>query len=242
MYVTAIVLAAGRGLRLKSRIPKPLVKINYKSIIFYCLNTLSKHPEIKDIIVVVNSKNQKDILSKIIQYKIGKIKAVVGGGKRRQDSVINGLKVMDRNTDLVLIHDGVRPFIDKKGVSAVIREAKRSGAAILGVPVKATIKSVKCPMPAGRQEVSSVKDKFIVKKTLNRDSLWEIQTPQVFKKELILKAYKKIGNIDVTDDAVLAEKLGAKVSVVLGSYNNIKITTPEDLVIARTIAKKWNIA
>jgi len=230
MHVTAIVLAAGEGLRLKSKISKPLIKIDSQPIIIYSLNTLGKHPCIKDIIVVANPRNLQDIRKTIKRFRIDKIKDVVLGGKVRRASVAKGLEAMDSHTDLVLIHDGVRPFIDKEMVSSVIKTAKSYGAAIVGVPVKATVKEVVgCRL--------SVVSKFVVKKTLRRDNLWEIQTPQVFRKDLILKAYDKFGDIDVTDDAMLVEKLGAKVSVVRGAYNNIKITTPEDLVIAQAIAK-----
>jgi 2-C-methyl-D-erythritol 4-phosphate cytidylyltransferase len=115
-------------------------------------------------------------------------------------------------------------------VSSVLKEAKKSGAAIVGVPVKATIKKVK-------SQKSEVKSRPVVEKTLNRDSLWEVQTPQVFKKELIMEAYNKFGNSEVTDDASLLEKIGVRVKIVRGSYFNIKITTPEDLVLAEAIAK-----
>ena len=244
MYVTAIVLAAGKGLRFSrpnsftvrggipthkskmvesgiSGVPKPLVEINSKPIIIYCLKIISKHPSIKDIVVVVNAQIRNRIIKAIKRYRISKIIRVVAGGRRRQDSVYQGLGAIDERTDLVLIHDGVRPFITKGIITSVIKKAKDTGAAIVGVPVKATVK-----------EVSS---KFVVKRTLERDNLWEIQTPQVFGKDLILRAYEKSGNADVTDDAMLVEKLGAKVSAVLGSYDNIKITTPEDLRLAEAI-------
>jgi len=240
MYVTAIVLAAGKGLRLiqplraraglKSKISKSLIKVDSKPLIIYSLNTLSKHPYIKDIIVVANRRNLQDIRNKIKQYRIDKIKDVVLGGQVRQASVVNGLRAIDNRTDLVLIHDGVRPFIDRDIVSSVIKTAKSYGAAITGVPVKATIKEV-----LGSR--FSVLGGFVVKKTLNRNNLWEIQTPQVFRKGLILKAYRKFGNMDVTDDASLVEKLGGQVRVVMGSYFNVKITTPEDLVLAEAISK-----
>jgi len=230
MYVTAVVLAAGKGLRLKSKISKPLIKIDSKPLITYSLNTLGKHPYIKDIIVVANPRNLQDIRKTIKRFRIDKIKDVVLGGEVRRASVANGLRAIDSHTDLVLIHDGVRPFIDKEMVSSVIKTAKSCGAAIVGVPVKATVKSVKV------SKSQSLKGN-IVDRTLDRSKLWEIQTPQVFRKDLILKAYDKFGDIGVTDDAMLVEKLGAKVSVVKGSYNNIKITTPEDLIIAQAIAK-----
>ena len=235
MHVAAVVLAAGKGLRFSSarfKVPKPLVAIRGRPLIIYSLETLSRHPGIKDIILVVNPKNSGGIAEKARKYRIGKIKKLVFGGHRRQDSVANGLKHVNPKAGLVLIHDGVRPFINKEIVSSVIKEARKSGAAITGVPVKGTIKEV---ARSGSHQVTS---NFIVKKTLNRDALWEAQTPQVFRKDLILKAYKRFGREEVTDDASLVEKLGAKVSVVLGSYNNIKITTPEDLVIAKAIAKK----
>ena len=230
MFVTAVVVAAGKGLRLKSKTSKPLIKIGSQPLIIYSLNTLSNHPSIKNIIVVANRSNLWAIRSKIKEYRIGKIKDVVLGGEARKNSVANGLKAMDNRTDLVLIHDGVRPFIDKGMISSAIKAAKRYKAAVVGVPVKATIKEI-------HSSKFKVHSSLIVKKTLNRENVWEIQTPQVFKKDLILKAYKKFGNADVTDDCQLVEKLGAKVSVVWGNYKNIKITTPEDLVIAKALAR-----
>jgi len=227
MYVTAVVLAAGKGLRLKSKISKPLIKIDSKPLVIYCLSILSKHPYIKDIVVVANRQNLEDIRNKIKRYRIDKIKDVVLGGKLRQISVFNGLRATDNQTDLVLIHDAARPFIDKEMVSSVIKAAARYGAAIAGVPVKATIKKVRSQEGGVRR----------VEKTIDRNNLWEIQTPQVFKKDLILKAYKKFANTDVSDDAMLVEKLRKKVSVVSGTYKNIKITTPEDLIVAQAIAK-----
>ncbi len=235
-YTSAIVLAAGEGVRFSRsnsfRVrgeTKPLAGINSKPVIIHCLNTLSRHPGIRDIILVVNSKNLKGIIRKTRQYRIAKIKDVVLGGRLRQDSVINGLKALNPRTDLVLIHDGVRPFVDKDIISSAIRAAKNYGAAIVGVPVKATIKRV-------HGSGFTVHGNFIVKETLDRKDLWEIQTPQVFKKGLLLEAYKRFGNKEVTDDAALVEKLGAQVRVVKGTYLNIKITTPEDLVLAEAIS------
>lgn len=240
MEVCAIILAAGRGWRFKSKIPKPFVKINSKPIIIYSLLAFNRHPLIKDIIVVVGTKNKKDTINKIRQYHIDKIKRVVKGGRRRQDSVYQGLKAVDPCTNLVIIHDGVRPFIDKNTISLAIKEAKKCGAAIVAVPVKATIKKV-------TSHKLGVIRKFFVRETIDRANLYEAQTPQVFKKDLLLEAYEKFGDTPVTDDAMLVEKLGAKVGIVLGSYNNIKITTFEDLLIAKALLKaknrqiRWNI-
>ncbi|MCM8796588.1 MAG: 2-C-methyl-D-erythritol 4-phosphate cytidylyltransferase [Candidatus Omnitrophica bacterium] len=222
-YVSAIVVAAGKGKRFKHHLPKPLVKINGRPVIVYALEALSRHPAIKDIIVVTNSDNKKDIKSVIEEFRIQKIAAVVNGGRRRQDSVSSGLRYLHEKTDIVLIHDGVRPFIDRDIISRTIKKAKSCGAAIVGVPVKATIKKVK---------------ELTVQETIDRQWLWEIQTPQVFKKELILRAYAQFADTDVTDDAMLVEKLGVAVKVCPSLSQNIKITTLDDLIIAEAIARR----
>lgn len=227
MHVTAIVLAAGHGLRLKSKIAKPLILINRKPIITYCLGVFCSHPDIKDIIVVANPNNAKGIIKNIKEYRIKKIKDVVLGGKLRSDSVKSGLRILDKKTDLVLIHDAARPFIDKDTVSKLIKKARKNGAVILGVPAKATIKKIT--------------GKLVVEKTIERGSLWEAQTPQVFRKEIILRAHERFADIAVTDDANLVEMLGKKVGLVKGSYLNIKITTPEDLVLAEAISKNLKL-
>ena len=232
MYVSAIVLAAGRGERFKSSIPKSLAVIKSKPALIYSLKTFQRLPCIKEIIVVVNALNKSGVAGKIRKFGIDKVSRLVLGGRRRQDSVANALKAVSVRADLILIHDAVRPFIAKDRVCAAIRAARLGGAAIVGVPVKPTIKSVKVSRCQGVK----------VEKTLERNKLWEIQTPQVFKRDLIIKAYKKFGKIDVTDDAMLVEKLGAQVKVILGSYENIKITTPEDLILAQAIARKWKTA
>ena len=220
--LSAIILAAGQGRRLKAVGPKPLVGIGKLPAIIYSLRSLSRHSGIDEIILVLSAGNQKAIIKALKSYAFKKIKAFVLGGKRRQDSVYNGLRAVSAHSDWVLIHDSARPFIDRESITKVIEEAKKTGAAILGVPVKATIKSIKSG--------------GLVDRTLDRSNLWEIQTPQVFKKELIFKAYKKYSKMNVTDDASLVEKLKRKVKIVLGSYENIKITTQEDLLFAQAIA------
>ncbi|MCX5709782.1 MAG: 2-C-methyl-D-erythritol 4-phosphate cytidylyltransferase [Candidatus Omnitrophica bacterium] len=225
MFNTAILLAAGRGERFKSRTAKPLIKLSNRPAIAYSLKALNGHPKIKEIIVVVNRLNCSGILRQIRKYKFSKVNKVVIGGKRRQDSLGSALKVLDKRAQIVLIHDAARPFLNRKVITDCLNEARRSGAAVAGVPVKATIK-----------QAIGLK----VKKTLDRSDLWEIQTPQVFRKDLILKAYNKFVRTDVTDDASLVEKMGRTVKIVSGSYFNIKITTPEDLVLAEAIAAKIN--
>jgi 2-C-methyl-D-erythritol 4-phosphate cytidylyltransferase len=156
---------------------------------------------------------------------------VVLGGKERKDSVAQGLRAIDPKANFVLIHDAARPFITSGLVTLVIKEAQKSKAAILGVPVRATIK--RCKVRGKR---------CVVKETIDRKNIWEVQTPQVFAKSLILKAYKDFGGLSATDDAGLVEKSGKKVKMVLGAYHNIKITSPEDLIIATGIARLWKPA
>jgi len=224
MYVSAIVVAAGKGKRFNSRASKAVFNLNSKPLVFYALNILNRSPQINEIIVVANKRNINRISSDVCKYKFRKVNSIILGGKERQDSVSNGLKEISEKADLVLIHDAARPFINNVLVSQVINAAKKNKAAILGVKIKATIK----------ESDSSLK----VKRTLDRNRLWEIQTPQVFNRDIILKAYKKFSNHKVTDDSMLVERLGVGVKIVPGSYSNIKITTPEDIALAKMIIKK----
>lgn len=228
MFITAILLAAGSGKRLGSKISKPLAKLSHRPGISYSLKTLNGHPKINEIIVVTNKQNNRGILIEVGKNRFYKVKKIVPGGRRRQDSLGCALRALDRRTQIVLIHDAARPFVTKEIITDCLNEAVRSGAAISGVPVKATIK-----------KSIGVKGKGLrVKGTVDRKNLWEIQTPQVFKRDLIMKAYNKFGSSEVTDDAALVEKSGKAVKIVPGSYFNIKITTPEDLVLAEAIAAR----
>jgi len=226
--LSAIILAAGIGKRLNAAVPKPLVKIGNGPAIVHSLNSLNKHPDIDEIIVVLSLANRDEIIKAVKRCTFKKIKSFVLGGKRRQDSVYQGLKAVSKRSDWVLIHDSARPFIGGKSISRVILAAKKHGAALLAVKPKATIKF-------SRQG-------SIVTETLNRDKLWEAQTPQVFKKTLLLEAYKKYSRFDVTDDASLVEKLGKRVKIVEGDYSNIKITTAEDLLVVGLMIKRKNHA
>ncbi|MFY9402786.1 MAG: 2-C-methyl-D-erythritol 4-phosphate cytidylyltransferase [Candidatus Omnitrophota bacterium] len=219
--VTAILLAAGKSLRFIKGRNKVLFKICGKPVIYYSLLALSRHPKIDEIIVVSSLETLSKIKRLIKGYRINKVSKVILGGKERKDSVSSGLKELSLKTSLVVIHDAARPFINSKIITDSILAAKKRGAAVVGVPLKYTVKEV---------------SKGFVVRTLKREDIWEIQTPQVFKKEIILKAYKnKLGY--ATDDAVLVEKMGIKPVVVLGSYSNLKITTFEDIFFAEAILK-----
>ncbi len=222
--LSAIIVAAGRGQRLKSPLSKPLIKIGKFPVIVYSLGVLNRHPQVKEIVVVASRKNQPGIRRLVKMYSFDKVKAVVLGGALRQDSVYQGLQALGPKSDWVLIHDAARPFIEAGMVTRVVSAARKTGSAVAAVKPKATIKV------SGRND--------LVERTLKRDKLWEIQTPQVFKKNLILQAYRKYAASKVTDEAALIEKTGRPVKLVAGSYANIKITTQEDLLFAELIAKR----
>jgi 2-C-methyl-D-erythritol 4-phosphate cytidylyltransferase len=219
--VSAVVPAAGLGLRLKYSIAKPLALVNNIPIIVHTLKRLCSHPLISEIIVVFNAKDISELKRLLKKNRIKKIKDVVEGGSTRTQSVKNGLKILGE-TDYVLIHDGVRPFIKHEIITQAIKAAKRYGAAVTGLPLKSTIKRIN---PKNLE----------VEYTLRRNEIMEVQTPQVFKKDLIIRAYTKADDKDAPDDAFLVECLKRPVKVIEGSCLNIKITTPEDLLLAQAI-------
>ncbi|MFA5100013.1 MAG: 2-C-methyl-D-erythritol 4-phosphate cytidylyltransferase [Candidatus Omnitrophota bacterium] len=231
MYTCAIVVAAGKGARLRSAVSKPLVRLGQKPVLLYSLQTLSECPRIKAVVVVANRSNRQAIKRMISAYGLSKVIGIVEGGERRQDSVISGLKALPKQCDYVFIHDAARPLIDTASLERLIKGVQKTGAAIPGVPVKSTIKEVQRSGGSGASRVI---------RTLDRGRLWEIQTPQAFKKSIIMKAYDSFGMIEVTDDSALVEKLGVPVSLIMGSYENMKITTPEDLCMAAALLKERN--
>ena len=223
MKVAAIVAAAGKGERLKSKVRKPFVALGKEPILLHALRVLDNSNLIGEIIVVAHQADLPKARLLIKKAKLKKFKEIVAGGKRRMDSVKNGLAAISEDADYVIIHDGCRPFIDNKMISSVLDAAGVFGAAIAGVPVKPTIKEVE-------------KGNFVAA-TLKREALVDVQTPQAFRKDILLRAYDRafVEGAIATDDAALVERLGIKVKVVDGSYRNIKITTPEDLRYAKML-------
>ena len=227
LYCTAIVAAAGRGRRMRCRIPKPFLKISGVPVIFHTLALLSKIPEIKDIILVLNPRDVQSFRARFIrEVSSFKIAAIVAGGKERPDSIENALKALPEKCNVVCIHDAVRPNADAELIRKAINLAYRRGSAILAARIKDTIKKV---TPLG--EIAS---------TINRKGLYLAQTPQVFRKDIILRAYNNRNKTNrlPTDDAELVEALGEKVFVIESNYDNIKITTPEDIVILNRMIKR----
>lgn len=221
--VCAIIVAAGKGKRMGASINKQFLKLKDKPILYYTIKAFESSEYVDSIIIVTAKEEVNYCINEIIgRYKFKKILAVVEGGAERQNSVYNGL-IAAKGFDIVLIHDGARPFVHKDIITRGINHALKHGASACGVTPKDTIK---------------VKDEegFSVN-TLDRNLLFAIQTPQCFVYDLILNCHERIhkDKIKVTDDTSIVEHYGHKVFLYEGSYNNIKITTPEDLVIGEKI-------
>ena len=226
MKVAAIIPAAGIGARMKHDTPKPYLMLAGKPILAHTLAMFETSPDVHEVSVVVHPADLDSCQEQVIApFAFKKVLRLVPGGKERQDSVYNALKVLQKEEDLeiVLVHDGVRPFITHDHIHRVIQAARKYGGAALGWPVQDTLKKVS---PRGE-----------VLKTLDRRDLWQIQTPQAFQTQLLwrafLEAYSR--NFYGTDEASLVEALYQTVMIVQGSPFNLKITTPEDLQMAEAI-------
>lgn len=218
----AIILGAGKGSRMKLGYNKQFLELRDEPIIIRNIKTFEKHCEI-DGIYIVSSKEEIDKFKELIKkYNFKKVRGIIEGGKERADSVLNGLKGIEQ-CDIVLIHDGARPFVSEDIISKGIKYAEKYGAAAPGVKVKDTIKEIN-------------KDGFSIG-TIDREKLISIQTPQCFKYKYILKAHEfaKENDIVLTDDTSAVETLGIQSYIYSGDYNNIKITTIEDIAIAEKI-------
>ena len=222
--ISAIILAGGKGKRMRSAISKQFIDIKGKPIIYYTLKKFSENKKIDNIIVVLPEDEVKYFKENILKKYELRINKIVIGGKERQDSVYNALKSLKNSSnDIVLIHDGARPFISERIINEGIKFAEIYGAAAPGVMPKDTIK------------VKNEKN-FSVD-TPNRANLVSIQTPQVFKFDEILECHEKIryNGEKVTDDTMVVEKYGYSVYLYDGEYTNIKVTTPEDLILAERL-------
>ena len=222
MRTLAIILAGGAGKRMGASTNKQFLILDNKPIIVHTLQIFEECRTVDGVYLVVNQKDLPIIQEEILEtYRFNKVMKLVMGGRLRQDSVRNGLEAIETPCDIVIIHDGARPFISPSFIEKSIFLMEMFDAIIPALPVKDTIKVVS-------------KEGFVLK-TLERDSLWQIQTPQTFKYEVIVKAYREgmAKKLCGYDDATFLEFLGKKVKVIEGSPYNIKITTPEDLTIAK---------
>lgn len=220
MKTVAIVLAGGQGKRMKADCPKQYLLLGGKPVLYYSLKAFEES-EVDEIILVVGAGEQEYCEENIVKrYQFKKVTQIVTGGKERYNSVYNGLQAI-KEADYVLIHDGARPFLTQEMIKDLIETVKETKACVAGMPVKDTIKLVN--------------EKKEVEESLDRSKVWQIQTPQVFDYQLVKEAYDKLFEqpvANITDDAMVVEQmLGYTITLVETSYKNIKITTPEDLLI-----------
>ena len=223
MKTSAIIVAGGKGSRMGYEKNKVLMPVLGQEVIVYTLKAFSENKYIDDICLVVGADDLTVCENLVKTHGLFKVKKIVTGGRTRQESVYNGL--LNTDADIVCIHDGARALISDDLISKTIEDAVSFSASAPGVKCKDTLKSVD--------------DNGFIKETVDREKTVLIQTPQVFKREDILKCHKKAieDNISVTDDCALAEYYGISIKVTEGDYENIKLTTPEDVLTAERILK-----
>ncbi len=225
MSVCAIGPAGGSGTRMGGTVPKQFQSLNGKPILYHTIKTLQNCETISEIILVVPEKEYETANTDWLG-KLEIVKKVVIGGEQRQDSVYNGFCEVSQDSEIVLVHDGVRPFLSQKMIADSIDAAREYGAAITAIPVHDTIKRV---------DTSG-----LVSQTIDREGLWRVQTPQAFRYSLLLDAFNKAKteNFYGTDEGALIEHLGEPVKIVEGLEQNIKITRPEDLELSKAFISK----
>lgn len=226
MAAVALIVAGGQGTRIEGKLPKQFLNLGDKPILAHSVQKFEACEAIDRIILVVPEDYLGYCSQNIVdRHRFTNVDKIVCGGKERQDSVYAGLKACPNSTSIVAIHDGVRPFISPQKISESIRLCEQKKAVILAVPAKDTVKRVEGNSVVG---------------TLDRKKLWLVQTPQVFEYSFILDAYEKAieDGFVGTDDAMLVERLGHEVAVLQGEYQNMKITTAEDLAVAEKLIGK----
>ena len=224
MKVGAIIPAAGRGKRIGASVPKQFLEIQGKPLLHHTL-TVFASCKLIDYVVLVMPRADVDEMGEDWLNKYEIVREVVVGGEQRQDSVYNGFNSLEEGTDIVVVHDGVRPFTTPQMIIATVEAAQQHGAAITAIPVSDTVKQAA--------------DGF-VKQTVPRDGLWRVQTPQAFQRGLLQQAFKKAKKDSYygTDEGSLVEYLGERVKIVPGSELNIKITRKEDLVLGESLLSR----
>lgn len=222
--VGAVIVAAGRGTRMGTKESKQYLLLDGKPILVHTLEIFEQEPLVSELVLVTGEQDVERCRQWVNTYGLHKVTRVISGGAERQDSVYKGLLAL--NTDWVLVHDGVRPFVGREHIRACCEAAWESGAAIVAVPVKDTVKVAD--------------EQGFVSATPDRRSLWAIQTPQAFRRSELILAHERAAEqgFTGTDDSVLIERMGIRVKIVEGDYRNIKITTPDDLDYAAYIRSR----
>jgi 2-C-methyl-D-erythritol 4-phosphate cytidylyltransferase len=218
--VGIIIAAAGISARMGR--DKLFLPLGGKPLLAWSVDACQSYADISQIVIVLHKSNIDKGQLLALTRNWSKVKQICPGGERRQDSVYAGLKCLS-DCRWVLIHDGARPFLTSAIITDGLKAATETGAAVAAVPIKDTIKFCR-------------EDNIVISTPL-RTNVWSVQTPQVFRFDIIYTAFKEI-SAEVTDEASLVEKLGSEVKLYMGSYQNIKITTPEDLSLARLIARE----
>lgn len=219
--ICAIIVAAGSSERMNG-IDKIFAPLAGKPVLAWTVDAFQDSPSVDSIVIVVSKQNMERTRQLSVERNWSKVADVCAGGEKRQDSVAEGLKCLP-DCEWVIVHDGARPLVTVDLIERGLEAARETGSAVAAVPVTDTIKMAL--------------ENMIVQGTPPRKSLWAVQTPQVFRFDIIKAAYRQ-AKYDVTDDATLVEKAGYKVKLYMGSYDNIKITTPEDLAIAEILVHK----
>ena len=230
MKTVVIIPAAGMGKRMGASRNKQYLPLNGLPLLVHTLKPFEESHLVDSIILIVPIGDEDYCKKEVVDmFGFKKVTDILHGGKERQDSVRTGLNVLDSGVDFVIIHDGVRPFITHQIIADSIHGAETSGACVVAVPAKDTIKEAS--------------EDDLVLRTLERKDLWLVQTPQTFRYEIIKEAHEKalVDGFLSTDDSALVERLGSQVSIVQGSYKNIKVTTSEDLIIAEAILESLMI-
>ena len=226
MKTVAIIPAGGVGKRMGNGIPKQYLLLAGIPILAHTLKAFQRSPVIDEIVLAVPEADMPEVRQSIVvKYGLSKVGLILSGGRERQDSVRNALQHVNDEHEIIVIHDAVRPFVSEDLISRAVAAAREFGAITVGVPVKDTVKKVTA--------------EGWVKKTVTREGLWLTQTPQVFRRPIILAAYKKAAaeGFYGTDDACLVERMGIPVRMIPGESDNIKVTTAEDLLLGELIIR-----
>ena len=226
MKIAAIIPAAGRGKRLKTKKLKPFISVAGKPLLIHTLLNLKKSCRLEQIILAVPADQEKNFKELLKRYRLNNVLIVIGG-RSRAESVRNGLEEVSDSCDWVLVHDAARPLVSKVVVKRLVQCAKKTGGAIAALPVTSTVKRVYPPTAE-------------IARTEDRGTLYLAQTPQLFKKKLLMDRYRVLGKkaLAATDEAALFDGSGVKVGIALGEARNIKITTPEDIELFKFYLKK----